>query len=50
MGEHGHWQPVRLWSSRALTISRISYLPWWPLTEGYAAFQAVMTGSTRAHR
>src|SRR5690606_9743581 len=49
-GSKLHWQPVRLWYMIALTISRIWYLPWWPLTEGCAAFHAVITGSIRAHR
>ena len=31
-------------------ISRISEAPWWPLTEGCAAFHAVITGSIKAHR
>ena len=32
-----------------LTISRISYRPWWPLTEGCAAFHVAITGSIGAH-
>jgi hypothetical protein len=31
-------------------ISRISYSPWWPLTDRCAAFHAVITGSISAHR